>query len=189
MLETGEPMRILLFVPFLAASLACGGFQLTRREAETDIRKDYPVVITIAVPESAKAIKGSPDFAKLVSLQEHLVKAGWFTVERHPDGDKEQFAFKLTPAAPKTVRTTAKGFQLPAAEAEFVRAIRMDNTRDGARVTYQVRLVRPTAQFALFQALHAGVRIGDMKDRHASYRREGRSWILQDTDETFKKAQ
>jgi hypothetical protein len=50
-------------------------------------------------------------------------------------------------------------------------------------------LTRPTANFPLFQALHPDVRMGDSKDRHASYRKEGRNWILQDTDETFKKAQ
>ena len=182
-------MRHLLLVPVLAATLACGGkARLSRQEAEEDIRKDYPVVVAITVPEAEKAIKGSPEHARLVALQEDLGKTGWFQATRTPDGDREQFAFRLAPSAPKTITTTAKGFQVPVAQAEFVRAVGLEPTRDGARVTYQIRLVKPTAQFHLFQELHPGVRIGETKDRHASYRREGRSWILQDTDETFRKA-
>jgi len=182
-------MRLLLLIPVLAFTLACGKAQLSRREAEEDIRKDYPVVVAITVPETAKAIKGSPDHAKLVALQEELTRAGWFNVSRVPDGDRETFAFRLSPSAPKNVRTSARGFQLPAAEAEFVRATGLEPTRDGARVTYQIRLVRPTSLFRLFQDLHPGVRVGETKDRHASYRREGRNWILQDTDESFRKAE
>ena len=180
---------LLLLVPVLAVALACGSARLSRREAEEDIRKDYPVVVAITVPERASAIKGSPDHARLVALQEELTRTGWFTVGRTPEGDREAFAFRLSPSAPKTVRTSAKGFQLPAAEAEFVRATGLEPTRDGARVTYQIRLVRPTSLFRLFQDLHPAVHVGETKDRHASYRREGRSWILQDTDESFRKAE
>jgi hypothetical protein len=182
-------MRPLLLVPVLAATLACGRAQLTRREAESDIRKDYPVVVAITVPEDMKAIRGSLTHAQLVNLVEFMDKTGWFTVKRTLEGDREEFAFRLTPAAPKNIHTSAKGFLLPAAEAEFVRATNLETTRDGARVTYQIRLARPTENFTLFQGLHPGVRIGETKDRHASYRKEGRNWILQDTDETFKKAE
>jgi hypothetical protein len=56
------------------------------------------------------------------------------------------------------------------------------------RVGYLVRLVHPTEHFRLFQDLHHGVKIGETKERHASYRLEGRSWVLVDTDEFFKKA-
>ena len=70
-----------------------------------------------------------------------------------------------------------------------MRAIRREPTRDGARVTYQIRLIRPTAFFSVFEALHPGVHIGETKDRHAAYAREGRGWILQETDETFHKAE
>ena len=176
-------MRSLLLVPVFILSLACGRSHLSRSEAEHDLRKDYPVVVTIAVPESAKAIKGSPEHAKL------LASTGWFVLARSPDGDREQFSFKLSASAPKSVRATAKGFQLPAAEAEFVKASRLETLRDGARVTYQVRMVRPTATFALFQTLHPGIKPGDTRDRHATYRKDGRAWILQETDETFKKAE
>ena len=182
-------MRTLLLVPVLVATLACAGkARLSRQEAESDIRKDYPVVVAITVPETAKAVKGSPEHARLVALQEELAKTRWFQATRTPDGDREQFTFRLSAGAPKDITTGAKGFQVPVAAAEFVRAVALEPTRDGARVTYQIRLVRPTPQFHLFQELHPGVRVGETKDRHASYRREGRSWILQDTDETFKKA-
>jgi hypothetical protein len=174
-------------VPILAATLACGPSRLTRAEAERDIRQDYPVQVTIQVPDSASAIKGSPEHARLVSLQEALVRGGWFKVARTPAGDRETFAFSPAPGAPASIRTAPRGFVLPAAEAEFVRALALAPERDGARVTYQIRLARPTAFFPLFQTLHPGVRIGDTKDRHAAYRRQGRDWVLQGTDEVFRK--
>ena len=65
---------------------------------------------------------------------------------------------------------------------------RLEDTRDGVRVTYLIRLIHPTEHFPVFLALHPGVRVGETKERHASYRREGRTWYLVDTDETFKKA-
>jgi hypothetical protein len=189
-MEDHVSLSRLIAVPVLAAALACGPSQLTRREAEKDIRQDYPVVVTVRVPETANAIKGSPEHARLVGLQEALGKTGWFSVVRSTQGDREQFQFKLKPQAPKSIRTGASGFELPAAEAEFVRIMpRLETTRDGVRVTYLVRLVHPTEHFPVFLALHPGVRIGETKERHASYRREGRSWILTETDEAFKKAE
>lgn len=181
--------RRLLLVPVLAAAMACGPSQLTRREAEADIRKDYPVVVSIRVPETASAIKGSPEHAKLVGLQEALARTGWFAVERTAEGDRERFRFQAKPQAPKNIRPGAGGWELPAAEAEFVRVLpRLDTTRDGVRVGYLVRLVHPTEHFPVFQALHPGVKIGETKERHAAYRRQGRSWVLAETDEFFKKA-
>lgn len=174
------PLCRLIAVPVLAAALACGPSRLSRREAERDIRKDYPVAVSLRVPESAKAIKGSPEHAKLVGLAEALARTGSFTVARSPEGDRERFQFK-----PK-----AAGFELKAAEAEFVRILpRLETTRDGVRVAYLIRLVHPTEHFPAFVALHPGVRLGETKERHAAYRREGRSWILQETDESFRKAQ
>ena len=182
-------MRTLLLVPVLLATLACSGkARLSRQEAERDIRQDYPVVVAITVPETEKAVKGSPEHARLVALQEELGRTGWFQATRTADGDRDQFAFRLASGAPRNIQASARGFLVPVAQAEFVRAVALEPVRDGARVTYQIRLVKPTPQFHLFQELHPGVRIGETKDRHASYRREGRNWILQDTDETFRKA-
>lgn len=181
-------MRRALLVPALALVLACGPSKLSRAEAEKDIRQDYPVSVDIRVPESASAIKGSPEHARLVAMQEQLARTNWFLIARTPEGDRERFAYKLGPAAPAFIRAGAKGFSIPAAEAEFVRAVRLEPERDGLKVTYQVRLARPTAQFPVFQAIYPGAKLGDTKERHAFYRREGRSWVLQETDEPFRKA-
>lgn len=181
-------MRALLIVPALMLTLACGSSKLSQREAASDLKKDYPVAIFIRVPENGSAIKGSAEHARLVKMTEELTKAGWFAVARTEEGDRERFAFKVLPQAPKDFRTSPKGFEIPAAEAEFVKPTRMEPTRDGARVTYLVRLARPTAYFPAFQAIY-GAKIGDTKERHATYRKEGRSWVLQGTDETFKKAE
>jgi hypothetical protein len=181
-------MRPVLLVPVLAATLACGPARLSRREAEHDIRQDYPVRVSVTVPETASAIKGSPEHAKLVALQEAVAPTGQFTVTRTAEGDRERFAFKPGSSAGGEVHLGPKGYELPAAEAEFVRALRMEYLGGEARVTYQIRLGRPTRWFGIFQILHPGVRSGDPKERHASYRKDGRSWVLQSTDETFPKA-
>ncbi len=181
-------MRRLLILPVLVLTMACGSSRLSRREAESDIKKDYPVRVALRVPEIASALKGSPEHARLVRMEEQLTKKGWFAVARTMEGDRERFMFKVLAQAPKDFRTGAKGMEIPAAEAQFLRATGMEATRDGARVTYQVRLTNPTAYFPLFQAIY-NARIGDTKERHATYRKEGRAWMLQDTDETFKKAE
>ncbi len=183
------PAALPALVPALVLVLACGPARLSRREAESDIRKDYPVQVTVTVPESASAIKGSPEHARLVAIQEAVAGPGLFTVARTPEGDRERFAFKPGPSAPKELRTGPKGFELPAAEADFDRALRIEYRGGEARVTYQIRLVRPTRHFGLFQVLHPGVRAGETKERHAAYRKDGRSWILQGTDETLRKGQ
>jgi hypothetical protein len=180
-------MRRLLLLPVIALVLACGSSKLSRAEAEKDLRQDYPVVVDIRVAEASVAITGSPEHAKLVAMADQLARTGWFTLERMLEGDRERFLYKLDPAAPKFVRTSPKGFSIPAAEAEFVKALRLEPERGGFRVTYQIRLVKPSAQFGLFQALHPEVKIGDTKERHARYKRDGRSWVLQGTDETFQK--
>lgn len=177
----------LLVPPALVFLLACGSGKLSKSEAEKDIRQDYPVMVDIRVPETSSAIPGSPDHAKLVSLAEQLAKTGWFTTERKPEGDRERFAFKLASAAPAFIQAGAKGYSIPAAEAEFVKALRQEPERGGLKVTYQIRLARPTAQFTLFQVLHPDVKIGDTKERHAFYKKDGRSWVLQETDEFFRK--
>ena len=182
-------MRMLPAVPVLILALACGSARLERREAENDIRRDYPVQVVATIPESASAIKGSPEHAKLVALAEAFAKSGAFATSRTPDGDREKFAFKPGASAPKALRLGPKGYELPAAEAQFVRAERIEYMGPSARVTYLIRLERPTPYFGLFSILHPGVRPGESKERHASYRKEGRSWILQETDETLKKAQ
>jgi hypothetical protein len=148
---------------------------------------DYPVLVEIRIPETASAVKGSPELIKLEALQQQLTKTGWFVVDRKADGDYEKFRFRRNNGAPAFIRTTASGFSISAAQAEFVKALRTEYAQDQLKVTYQIRLINPTAQFTLFQTLHPNVKIGDTKERHALYKRDGHSWVLQETDETFKK--
>jgi hypothetical protein len=182
-------MRRYLMVPMLLATVACGSSRLTRSEAEKDIRQNYPVIVPLKIPKMASAIKGFPEYAKLVVLSEQLQSKGWFKVTRQPAGDGEQFTFAIQTSAPSEVHTAAKGYQIPAAEAEFVKATRLELTRDGAKVTYEIRLVRPTANFGIFQAVYPDARIGKTKTRTAIYRKEGRKWVLMETDEKFKQTE
>jgi len=182
-------MRAAFVTLLLPSMLACGASKLSRREVEQDIRQDYPVQVVIQVPENARAATGSAELSKLSTLQEGLAKTGWFTVEHRSEGTQEVFTFRANPSMPKSVRPAAKGWEIPAAQAVFVRALQLQTSGNSARVTYQVRLSNPTPQFGLFQATHPGVNIGETKERHALYRKDGRSWVLQETDEKLKKAE
>jgi len=182
-------MPRLIAVPVLAAALACGPSRLTRREAERDIRKDYPVVVAVRIPASAQVAKGSSEHTRLAALQDALTRAGWFSVVRAENGDQAEFRFMANPKAPRAVKAVPGGFELRAAEAEFVRILPgLATTPGSARVSYLIRLVRPQEGFPVFQRLHPGVKLYETKERHATYRKEGQDWVLQGTDESFKKA-
>ncbi|WP_291271491.1 hypothetical protein [Geothrix sp.] len=181
-------MRPALLLPVLLLTLACSS-KLERGKAEDLIRKDYPVVIPVTVPEKASATKGSPEHLRLGALKENLDKSGWFDATVLTEGDRESFTFRLKADAPKMIKAAPKGFSVPAAEATFVRAVRMEPTREGARVTYEIRLEKPTAQFPLFQALHPDAKVGQTKQRHATFERRRGSWELTGTDEAFRKAE
>jgi len=180
-------MRTVLLLPALLLTLACSS-KLDRRKAEDLIRPTYPVVVPVTVPEQASADKGSPAHLRLTALKENLDKSGWFESSIKTEGGQETFTFRLKPDAPKAIKAAPKGFAMPAAEAVFVRASNMETTREGARVTYEIRLEKPTAQFPLFQALHQEVRVGQVKLRHATFERKGGAWALTATDEVFHKA-
>ena len=179
------PLSVLL-VPCLILPLGCSS-KLSRATAEDLLRATYPVVVPVTVPEQATAEKGSAEALQLQTLLEHLDKTGWFDSIKTDEGGKLVFRFKVRPDAPKTIKAAPKGFLLPAAEAQFTRALRMEPTRDGARVTYQIRLGNPTAQFPLFQALHPEVALGATKERHATFERRLGRWTLTGTDEVFRK--
>lgn len=181
-------MRPLLLLPALLLTLACSS-KLERGKAEDLIRKDYPVVVPVTVPERASADKGSPEHLRLVALKENLDRSGWFDSAVQTEGARETFTFRLKPDAPKTIKAAPKGFSMPAAEAVFVRALRMEPTREGARVTYEIRLDKPTAQFPIFQALHPDAKVGQVKQRHATFERRRGSWERTGTDEAFRKAE
>ncbi|MBL0209504.1 MAG: hypothetical protein IPQ13_01100 [Holophagaceae bacterium] len=182
-------MRRVLLAPVVLVLLACGSSKLQKREAENDIKKDYPVMVMVPVPAKVSAEKGGDAHKKLLLLHDNLARTGWFAIQRRDLGNREEFTYQLNSNAPKTAMPSPSGgFQVKAAEAEFVRATRLDPAGNSAVVTYQVRLVKPTTQFQLFEALHPGVKIGETKDRHATYQKQGRDWILMGTDEKFMKA-
>jgi len=181
-------MRAALLLPVLLLTLACSS-KLDRSKAEDLIRKAYPVVVPVTVPEKASAEKGSPAHLRLTTLKENLDKSGWFESAIKAEGNQETFTFRLKPDAPKAIKAAPQGFSLPAAEAVFVRAVKMEPTREGARVIYEIRLEKPTAQFPLFQALHQEVQVGQTKPRHATFERRKGGWELTGTDEVFRKVE
>lgn len=181
-------MRTALLLPALLLTLACSS-KLDRSKAEDLIRPNYPVVVPVTVPEKASAEKGSPAYLRLVALKDNLDKSGWFESSVKTEGGQETFTFRLKPDAPKAIKAAPQGFSMPAAEAVFVRALRMEPTREGARVIYEIRLEKPTAQFPLFEALHQEVRVGQTKPRHATFERKGGAWTLTATDEVFHKVE
>ncbi|HJU83127.1 MAG TPA: hypothetical protein VJ600_02865 [Holophagaceae bacterium] len=181
-------MRAALLLPVLLVTLACSS-KLNRGKAEEMIRANYPVVVPVTVPEKASAEKGSPAYLRLAALKENLDKSGWFESSVKTEGGQETFTFRLKPDAPKAIKAAPQGFSVPAAEAAFVRAVRMEPTREGARVTYEIRLEKPTAQFPLFEALHQEVKIGQTKPRHATFERRKGSWVQTGSDEVFRKVE
>jgi hypothetical protein len=181
-------MRIALLVPALLLTLACSS-KLAKHQAEDLIRKDYPVVVPVTIPEKASAEKGSPAYLRLTSLKENLDKSGWFESSVKTENGQETFTFRLKPDAPKAIKAAPQGFSVPAAEAVFVRAAKMEPTREGARVTYEIRLEKPTAQFPLFRVQHQNAQVGQVHLRHATFERRKGSWELTGTDEVFRKAE
>ena len=177
----------LVLLPSVLLVLACNP-KLTKPKAEDLLAKAYPVVVPVTVPERASAEKGSPEALRLAALKENLDSTGWFDIAKAEEGSRELYTFRLKPGAPRTITAAPRGFRIPAAEAVFVKALGMQPTREGARVTYQIRLTHPTAQFPLFQALHPDVALGATKERHATFERHGGRWELTGTDEAFHKA-
>ena len=178
--------RLQYVAPALLLLLACGSDKLTPKIAEALISPDYPVVVPVKVPRHAMAEKGSPELSKIETINGLLTPSGWFKIQRREEGTKVHFDYAPSTSAPKTVRTTAAGFEAPTAEVTFVRPLRPQGSGSHLKVSYRVRLERPTALFALYQFLHPQARIGDTKPRHARIDRQGKNWALMDTDEEFK---
>ena len=183
-------MRISPFVlaPVLLATLACSS-KLDPRKAEAAIAPGYPVAVPIIVPETATAQKGSANVARLAKLKENLEKTGWFKITSTASSAGETCTFQLLPTAPKAVTPASGGFSVPAAHAGFVRVVSVNQTKEGARVTYEIRLEKPTAQFPLFQDVYPDATLGTTKVRYAEFQRRNGSWQLMSTNEVFKKVQ
>jgi hypothetical protein len=181
-------MRSALLLPVLLLTLACSS-KLDRRKAEDLIRPSYPVVVPVTIPEKASAEKGSPAHLRLMTLKANLDKSGWFDIDIKSEKGEDTFNFRLKPNAPKAIKAAPQGFSIPAAQASFLRITAIEPTREGARVVYEIRLEKPTAQFPLFQALHQEVRVGQTKPRHATFERRKGAWELTSTDEVFRKVE
>ena len=168
----------------------CGARPLRQQAAEEALRKGYPARITVTVPEGGVATPDSPDFDRFDLFQMVVERraAQVFEVVRTPEGKNTRFTFRLRPNAPKDIQLGPEGFVLPAAEATFQKATKMQAQGHEARVTYLVRLDNPTPYFPIFAALHPGVKAGDQKERKATFVLRGSQWALRDTDEKFKPA-
>lgn len=176
-----------LIPPVLMLATACGSARLSEREAARDISKDYPLPVMLRLQATGRANPGTKEFQRLTSLKEAFTRNGWFKVDQQTINGAEVFTFTPSSSLPSFVKPVASGWHIPAAQATFERVLRIETRGSQARVTYRVRLEKPTAQFALFQAANPDVHIGDTKERHATYRREGRDWMLDGTDEALRK--
>ncbi len=178
--------RVLLAAPALAFLAACGADKLTPAIAQKLIAPDYPVIVPVRVPKHAQAEKGSEEHKRLEAINALLGKSGAIAIQSREEGTKVEYQYRLAPGAPASVKTTDKGFNLPAAEATFVKVLRAEGGGSRYRVTYQIRLAKPTPNFPLLQFLHPNFRLGDTHDRVATIERQGRDWALLDTNEEFK---
>lgn len=172
--------------PALILLTGCGSNSLNQKTAVALISPDYPVMVPVKVPKQASAAKGSPELTRMESINTLLTQSGWFAIQRREEGAKVHFAYAPLASAPSTVRATPAGFEAPAAEATFVKALRPQGSGGKLKVPYQIRLERPTALFPLFQYLHPQVRLGETKQRFARIDRQGKDWALMDTDEEFR---
>ncbi|HJW08005.1 MAG TPA: hypothetical protein VJ483_00120 [Holophagaceae bacterium] len=160
---------------------------LKREEAESLLRAAYPVTVMVRVPESVSGMPGSPEIVRAEAFARNLTGTGWFDIERKEDRGRVHFRFTPKAGTPGAAHPAGRGFELPAAQAVFVKALRKTDQSGGAKVTYQVKLANPTGQWPLYQLMKPNVRLGDTKDRHAEFRKDGHQWLLDRTDETLHK--
>jgi hypothetical protein len=178
-------MRRLAPVLLLLASAACSR-GLNKSSAEAAIRAKYPVIVPVEVPGRVTEPVNSPKVQRAQAFMDNLQKTGWFDITKTDDkGGQVVYAFAAKPGAPG--RASETGWLVPAAQAVFVNATGLTENGNTAKVTYQIKLASPTAQFALFELLHPAVRIGDSKPRHAVFEKQGGTWVLTGTDESFTK--
>ncbi|HXC16919.1 MAG TPA: hypothetical protein VNV60_05705 [Holophagaceae bacterium] len=176
-------MRRVLPVLLLLACAACSQ-GLNKSSAEAVIRAKYPVIVPVEVPARITEPVNSPKAQRAQAFMDNLQKAGWFDITKTDDkGGQVTYSFAVKPGAPG--RATEAGWLVPAAQAVFVNATGLMESGNTAKVTYQIKLANPTAQFALFELLHPAVHIGDSKPRHAVFEKQGGTWVLTDTDESF----
>lgn len=180
-------MRRALPVVLIFATVACSRGGLKKADAEAAIRAKYPVIVPVKVPSRVSAAVGSPEAVKAQTFMDNLQKTGWFDIAKD-DSKVGSTVFTFTPKPGAPVQASGKGWLVPAAQAIFVQGTHHTEQGSTAKVTYQIKLANPTAQFPLFTLLHPTARIGDTKPRHAVFEKQGGTWVLTGTDETFGKA-
>ncbi len=171
----------------LLTAAACSHGGLKKADAEAAIRASYPVVVPVKVPSRVSVAPGSPEAARAQAFMDNLQKTGWFEIAK-TDGATGNAVFTFTPKPGAPVKASGNGWLVPAAQAVFVQGTHHAEQGSTAKVTYQIKLANPTAQFPLFELLHPTVRIGDTKPRHAVFEKQGGAWVLTGTDESFGKA-
>ena len=180
-------MRRAAPVLLLIATAACHR-GLQKSDAEAAIRAKYPVIVPVKVPGRVSAAAGSPEAARAQAFMDNLQKTGWFDISKE-DGKEGRAVYTFTPKAGSPAKPSGTGWLVPAAQAVFVQVNHHTEQGGTAKVTYQIKLANPTAQFPLFELLHPTVRIGDAKLRHAVFEKQGGAWILTGTDEAFDKGE
>jgi len=178
-------MRRLAPVLLLLASAACSR-SLNTSHAEAALRARYPVFVPVEVPRRVTEPVNSPKAQRAQAFMDNLQKTGWFDITK-ADGKDGQVIYTFTAKPGSPGHASETGWLVPAAQAVFVNATGVMANGNTAKVTYQIKLANPTAQFALFELLHPAVRIGDAKPRHAVFEKQGGSWALTSTDESFTK--
>jgi hypothetical protein len=142
----------------------------------------------VKVPSRVTATAGSPGAAKAQAFMDNLQKTGWFDLAKEDGKDGQAvYTFKAKSGAP--VQPSGDAWLVPAAQAVFVRVEQHAEQGDTVKVSYQIKLANPTAQFPLFTLLHPAVRIGDTKLRHATFEKQGGAWTLTGTDESFTRGE
>ncbi len=184
-------MRPLLVLPLLVSVLACGSSKLEKSTAEKLIKPDYPAVVRVKVPQTATVEKGSDKQQRVLKINDLLNKEGWFDIKVEEREAKVRYTYQLNSKAPKTVKPGLDNFEVPAATAEFVGATRMEpldprQKHAGMKVTFLVKLTKPTSQWGLYEFLHPEAKLGQPTERHALIERKGGAWELMKTDETAR---
>lgn len=180
-------MRRAIPALLLLATAACSR-GLQKSAAEAAIRAGYPVTVPVRVPSRVSAAAGSAEATRAQAFMDNLQKTGWFDITKEDGKDgRAVYTFAAKPGAPG--HASEDGWLLPAAQAIFVQGIHHSEQGNTAKVTYQIKLANPTAQFPLFSLLHPAVRIGDTKLRHATFEKRDGTWTLADTDESFSRGE
>lgn len=182
-----RPLHVLSTLAILAVTAACGSSKLEKASAEKLIKPDYPAVAVLRVPLVTKPVeKGSADDQKFQKINELLAQGGWFESKAEEKDGKVRYRYRSTPKAPSAVKAGLENFEAPAATVEFVGATRlepMDSKGNSVKVTFLVKMTKPSPVWPVYELTHEGVKVGQPVERRARFERSGGKWGLMETDE------